>query len=61
MHAVIRRGENERTYIISQQSERELTMQLGLRATAELIGGPALTLFGLAYWLHALSTGPWFR
>ena len=58
--AVIRRGENERTYIISQQSERELTMQLGLRATAQLIGGPALTLFGLAYWLHALSTGRWF-
>jgi hypothetical protein len=59
--AVIRRGENESTYIISQQSERELTMQLGLRATARLIGGPALTLFGLAYWLHALSTSRWFR
>jgi hypothetical protein len=61
VQAVIRRGENERTYLISQQSERELTMQLGLRATAELIGGPALTLFGLAYWLHALQSSPWFR
>jgi hypothetical protein len=61
VRAVIRRGENERTYLISQQSERDLTMQLGLRATAELIGGPALTMFGLAYWLHALSTGHWFR
>jgi hypothetical protein len=61
VRAVLRRGENERTYIISQQSERELTMQLGLRATAELIGGPALTLFGLAYWLHALSVSQWFR
>jgi hypothetical protein len=59
--AVIRRGESEPTFIISQQSERELTTQLGLRATAELIGGPALTLLGLAYWLHALSAGPWFR
>lgn len=59
--AVIRRGENESTYVISQQSERELTMQLGLRATAQLIGGPALTLFGLAYWLHALSVSRWFR
>jgi hypothetical protein len=59
--AVIRRGENESTYIISQQSERELTTQLGLRATAELIGGPALALFGLAYWLHALSTIQWPR
>jgi hypothetical protein len=61
VRGVIRRGESERTYIISQQSERELTMQLGLRAAAELIGGPALTLFGLAYWLHALSVSPWFR
>jgi hypothetical protein len=59
-HAVVRRGDNERTYIISQQSERELTMQLGMRATAELVGGPALTLFGLAYWLHVLSTGRWY-
>jgi hypothetical protein len=59
--SVIRRGENESTYIISQQSERELTMQLGLRATAQLIGGPALALFGLAYWLHALSMSRWFR
>jgi hypothetical protein len=59
--AVIRRGENESTYIISQQSERELTMQLGLRATAQLIGGPALALFGLAYWLHALSVSRWLR
>jgi len=60
-HAVIRRGENENTFIISQQSERELTMQLGLRATAELVGGPVLTMFGLAYWLHVLSTSRWFR
>jgi hypothetical protein len=36
-------------------------MQLGLRAAAELIGGPALTLFGLGYWLTALSRGPWFK
>ncbi len=59
--AVVRRGENERTYIISQQSERDLTLQLGLKATAQVIGGPALALFGLAYWLHALSVGRWFR
>ena len=59
--AIIRRGENESTYIISPQSERELTVQLGLRATAQLMGGPALTLFGLAYWLHALSLSRWFR
>jgi len=61
VRAVVRRGENERTYIISQQSEREMTVQLGLRATAELVGGPALTLFGLAYWISALRSLPWFR
>jgi hypothetical protein len=61
VRGVLRRGQNESTFIISQQSERELTMQLGLRASAELIGGPALALFGLAYWLHALSVSRWFR
>ncbi len=49
--AVVRRGEHEPTFILSQQSERALAFQLGLRATAELIGGPALTLLGLGYWL----------
>ncbi|HVP14830.1 MAG TPA: GIDE domain-containing protein [Terriglobales bacterium] len=55
VRGVIRRGENERTYLISHQSERELTMDLGLRAAAELVGGPLLTLFGLGYWADALS------
>jgi hypothetical protein len=54
--AVIRRGENEPTFLISQQSERDLTLTLGLRAVAGLVGGPALTLFGLAYVLDFLSS-----
>ncbi len=61
VQAVIRRGDNERTFLISQQSERELTAQLGLRALAELIGGPVLTLFGLGYWLSLLSRSSWLR
>jgi hypothetical protein len=61
VQAVVRRGENERTYIISQQSERDLTLQLGLQAAAGLVGGPALTLFGLGYWLLALGGGRWPR
>jgi hypothetical protein len=52
---VIRQGENERTFILSQQSERELTLMLGLTGWAGLVGGPALTLFGLGYWLSFLS------
>jgi hypothetical protein len=55
--AIIRRGENEQTFIISQQSERDLTAQLGVRAMLELIAGPALTLLGLGYWLYVLKSG----
>jgi E3 ubiquitin ligase len=57
--AVIRRGDTEPTFIISQQSERVIAFQLGLRAYAELLGGPALTLLGLGYWLTALHAGRW--
>jgi hypothetical protein len=53
--AVIRRGEHEPTFIISQESERSLTFDLGWEATGKLVGGPALTLFGLGYWLLAAS------
>ncbi|HET7225204.1 MAG TPA: GIDE domain-containing protein [Candidatus Eisenbacteria bacterium] len=54
VRGVIRRSELERTFIISQQSERDLAFQLGLRAIAGVFGGPALTLLGLAYWLDTL-------
>ncbi|MGH8735165.1 MAG: hypothetical protein ACREVB_15895, partial [Burkholderiales bacterium] len=52
---VIRRGDNERVFLISQDSERELTLTLGLSAWAQMIAGPALTVFGLGYWLLALA------
>jgi hypothetical protein len=54
--AVIRQGVNERTFIISQESESQITFGLGLHASAMLIGGPLLTLFGLGYWLLHLSS-----
>jgi hypothetical protein len=59
--AVLRRGENESTFIISQESEKGLMLDLGARAFLEVAGGPALTLFGLFYWLVAMSSGrrPW--
>lgn len=59
--ATVRQGDHERTFVISQQSERTLTTFTGIRAFAELIGGPLLTLFGLAYWLDHLSKGAFFR
>jgi hypothetical protein len=54
--AVVRRGESEKTFIISQESERELSLELGMRALMGVVGGPVFTLFGLGYWLVALST-----
>ena len=59
--ATVRRGENESTFIISQESEKGLMLSLGARALLQLVGGPALTVFGLGYWLMAWSSGrkPW--
>ena len=53
--AVVRRGENERTFLISEQSERTLTIDLGIHAAVQLIGGPILSLIGLGIWLALLS------
>jgi len=51
--AVVRRGSNDRTFIISSGSERQLTTDLALSTFGKLVAGPALTLFGLGYWLVA--------
>ena len=53
--ATIRRGTNEPTFIISQSSERELTLMLGLKSLGGMVGGPVATLFGLGYWLSVLA------
>ncbi|MBI1799432.1 MAG: hypothetical protein HYR73_07060 [Candidatus Eisenbacteria bacterium] len=54
--AVMRRGENEPTFIISQKSERDLTLDLGIHAAAQLVGGPLLTLFALGWWLISITS-----
>ena len=59
--AVIRRGDSEKTFVISQESERDLTTGLGLKAFAKLVGGPVIGLLGLGYWLHALAAGAILR
>lgn len=58
---VVRQGENEHTFIISQDSEKGLMLSLGAHALLLLVGGPALTVVGLGYWLMTLSSGrrPW--
>ena len=54
--ATIRKGPNEPTFIISQSSERELTLMLAWRAFAGMIGGPIAALCGLGYWLTVLAS-----
>ncbi len=55
--AVIRRGENESTFIITQEQERDLATGLRLKAAAMILGGPPIALLGLGYWLAALASG----
>lgn len=55
--AVVRRGENDPVFVISQDSERELTFELGLTAWGYLIAGPVITLFGLGCWLYKITSG----
>jgi hypothetical protein len=59
--AVIRRGESERTFLISEHSEMALAAGLGWKAAAMIIGGPIATVAGLAYWLYAFASRqlPW--
>lgn len=54
--AVIRQGANERTFIISQESERSLLMDMGIQMTAKLVGGPLLAAIGLFIWGVALTS-----
>jgi hypothetical protein len=55
--AVIRKGENESTFIISEGSERTMLTELGAKAILLLWGGPPIALFGLGLWLLLLSSG----
>jgi hypothetical protein len=57
--AVIRQGQDEKTFIVSQQPQSVVEFGLGLHAFAGVLGGPAVTLFGLAWLLDRLSHGKW--
>jgi hypothetical protein len=59
--AVIRRGENETTFIISQESERELAFGLRTKAVAMIWGGPLLALVSLGYLLMELVSRHWLH
>jgi hypothetical protein len=55
--AVIRRGEHEKTFLISQQSEKHLTTWLRWKAPLQLAGGPILAVIGLGMWLGHVAAG----
>jgi len=52
--AIIRQGDNEKLFMISQTPESELTVMLGLESWLQIIGGPILAIAGLAYLLSAV-------
>jgi hypothetical protein len=47
VRGVIRQGERERTFILSQDSEKSITFGLGIHSTLLLAGGPFATAAGL--------------
>ena len=55
--AIVRKGDNEPTFVISQESERVLALDLGLQCTAQLVAGPLLSLFALGWWLFGAASG----
>ena len=52
--AIVRRGENEKVFIISQTPERELELMVGIHAWIKLVGGPLLAIGGLAFLLNGM-------
>lgn len=52
---IIGRGEEEKAFIISDESQKELTQKLTLQVAAGVFGGAALTLAALGYLLFRLG------
>jgi len=57
VRASIRRGDNDHTFIISEESQLMMMAELGIKAVAYLVLGPILALMGLGYWLSTWSHG----
>lgn len=58
---VIRRGENDPAFVVSQRSEKTMAFEYGLRAFGGLVGGPVLALFGVWCLLELAKSGQLFR
>jgi hypothetical protein len=55
--AVIRKGKDDAAFIISERSEKTMTMEYGFKAFGGLVGGPTLTLFGLWCLIELAKSG----
>ena len=55
--AVVRRGPRDPAFIISDRSEKTMTLEYGLKAFGGLVGGPLLTLFGLWCLIELAKSG----
>lgn len=57
---VLRRGEHDPAFLISPHSEKNMTFEYGAKALGGLLGGPAITLFGLWCVLELMKSGEYF-
>lgn len=55
--SVIRRGPNDAAYLISERSEKTMTMEYGIKAVGGLVGGPLLAVFGLWCLIELAKSG----
>ena len=55
--AVIRRDARDAAFLISDRSEKSMTMEYGFKAFAGLVGGPLLTMFGLWCLIELAKSG----
>jgi hypothetical protein len=55
--AVLRRAPSDAAFLISDRSEKSMTMEYGLKAFGGLVGGPLLTMFGLWCLIELAKSG----
>lgn len=56
-HAVIRRDKRDPAFLITDRSEKMMTVEYGLKAFGGLVGGPLLALFGLWCLIELAKSG----
>ena len=55
--AIVRRGKQDPAFLISDRSEKTMTLEYGAKAFGGLLGGPALALFGLWCLIELAKSG----